>query len=499
MLAEPTSVKDAMASEHAIEWKAAMDEEIQNLIKFGCFNRVPASQASTGRLVKNKWVFKVKYNADGSLQRFKARLVAKGFTQIPGSDFYDTFSPVFSYTSLRVLLAKAAAEDLQIDQWDLKNGFIQQDIDVEHMYMKCPEGYSDLMPDGSKAALHCLKSIYGLKQSSRLLHNRLSRYLKDLGYRQLASDQCVYIKGTGSEQMIVCTWVDDIIVATSRENQVGREKFDLDLRAEFEVSPWTCGEAGWILNMKIERDWENSTLHLSQEMAIEKLAVKFGLTDYGCHIPMQSNLKLSKTPVDDRVDVAVFDYMSAVGGLLYLSLTARPDVAYAVGVLSRYMACPGDDHVEAAKRVIRYLYRTKTYGIRYSKGTHDAAAMAPHVLDSPVVYVKKYGDEDSGVVPDPEIMHAKSDGEEATAEGSSGPRETLTFVECPTYVDADLAGDLDTMRSTTGFAIMLFGGIVCWMAKLQSTVALSTSEAETNAATEAVKQLMHMRLFLREL
>ena len=80
------------------------------------------------------------------------------------------------------------------------------------------EGYSDLMPDGSKAALHCLKSIYGLKQSSRLLHNRLSKYLKDLGYRQLASDPCVYVKGSGIEQLIVCTWVDDIIVATHRQN-----------------------------------------------------------------------------------------------------------------------------------------------------------------------------------------------------------------------------------------------------------------------------------------
>ena len=275
--------------------------------------------------------------------------VAKVFTQKPRSDFYETFSPVFSYTSLRVILAKAAADDLQIDQWDLKNGFIQQDIDVEHMYMQCPEGYSDKLPDGSKAALHCLKSIYGLKQSSRLLHNRLSKYLIGKGYRQLVSDQCVYVKGTGRDQMIVCTWVDDIIVATSKDNQSGREQFDLDLRTEFEVSPWTCGEAGWILNMKIERDWEAGTLHLSQQAAVEKLAVKFGLTDKGNSVPMEPTLKLHKTPVEDRISSAEFDYMSAVGGLLYLSMTARPDVAYSVGVLSRYMVCPGRDHVEAAK------------------------------------------------------------------------------------------------------------------------------------------------------
>ena len=158
--------------------------------------------------------------------------------------------------------------------------------------------------------------------------------------------------------MIVCTWVDDIIVATGKDNQASREQFDLDLRAEFEVSPWICGEAGWILNMKIVRDWEKGTLHLSQEAAIEKLGGKFGLTEHGCKTPMEPDLKLHKTPVEDRVNSAEFDYMSAVGGLLYLSMTARPDIAYSVGVLSRFMACPGIDHVEAAKRVIRYLYRT---------------------------------------------------------------------------------------------------------------------------------------------
>ena len=95
--------------------------------------------------MKSKWVFKVKYNSDNTIQRFRARLVAKGFTQVPGSDFYETFSPVFSYTSFRTVLAIAAANDLQLDSWDLKNGFIQQKIDVEHMYMECPDGHSKEM------------------------------------------------------------------------------------------------------------------------------------------------------------------------------------------------------------------------------------------------------------------------------------------------------------------------------------------------------------------
>ena len=102
MINKPLTVAEAQASEHAAEWRAAMDEEIGNLNHFGCFEKVPRSEAlKHGRLVKSKWVFKVKYNDDNTVQRFRARLVAKGFTQVPGSDFYETYSPVSSYTSLK--------------------------------------------------------------------------------------------------------------------------------------------------------------------------------------------------------------------------------------------------------------------------------------------------------------------------------------------------------------------------------------------------------------
>ena len=122
VIPEPLSVKEAMESEHAAEWRQAMQEEIDTLTKFQCFEVVPRAEAlKHGRLVKSKWVFKVKYEADGSLQRFKARLVAKGFTQVPGSDFYETYSPVFSYTSFRTLLALAAEKDMALTGWDLKS------------------------------------------------------------------------------------------------------------------------------------------------------------------------------------------------------------------------------------------------------------------------------------------------------------------------------------------------------------------------------------------
>ena len=162
---------------------------------------------------------------------------------------------------------------------------------------------------------------------------------------------------------------------------------------------------------------------------------------------------------------STFDYQSAVGGLLYLALTARPDVAQAVGVLSRFMSCLGQDHVEAAQQVIRYLFATKEYGITYSR---DAVG-APHVY-----------------------LHSRK----SSLAVEDSLRDSRNVIA---NADADLAGDENTRKSTTGFALLLHGGVVSWMSKLQSTVALSTAEAETIAGVEAVKQIMHLRLFLREL
>ena len=321
-------------------------------------------------------------------------------------------------------------------------------------------------------------------QSSRLLHKRLSKFLKSIGYRQLVSDQCVFVKGSGRAEVIICTWVDDIIMSSHRKNAQARDQFDKDIRSEFRVSPWTAGEAGWLLNIKIVRDWDKGTLHMSQEAAIMKLARRFGLDgDQAARpvVPMDPLMKFKKPADEDIVSKGDFDYMSAVGGLLYVSLTTRPDISYSVGVLSRFMACPGETHVNGAKQIIQYLYRTKEYGIRYSKESQKESIAAPHAHHTPEVYVCAK----PGGATSPKVVK--------TGEAGVNGHEAVS------YVDADLAGDVDTMRSTTGFAIMMHGGIVNWLSKLQPTVALSTPEAETNAATELAKQVCHLRMFLREL
>ena len=188
MIDEPLTVREAMASENASEWRAAMTKEIDMLTKFKCFGIVTQREAlQHGKLVKSKWVFKVKYQQDGEVERFKARLVAKGFSQRPGQDYVDgeTYSPVFSYSSLRTIVSKAANDDFQLDCWDLASSFVQQPLDVDHMYMVTPDGYPKTTASGERTALHVRQSLYGLKQASRLLSDRLSSYLKSIGFKQL--------------------------------------------------------------------------------------------------------------------------------------------------------------------------------------------------------------------------------------------------------------------------------------------------------------------------
>jgi hypothetical protein len=143
-------------------------------------------------------------------------------------------------------------------------------------------------------------------------------------------------------------------------------------KQEFEVSTWTLGvEAGWILNMKVQRNFGVGTLHVSQPSAIEKLAAQFKLTENvgrGPWVPMDPHLKLDKAVGDDSIPPHFWDDQSALGALLHLPLTARPDIAQCVGVLSRFMSCPGEAHVTAAKQVIKYLYATKDHGITYTRG-----------------------------------------------------------------------------------------------------------------------------------
>ena len=150
---------------------------------------------------------------------------------------------------------QAANEDFQLRCWDLAISFVQEPLDVGQMLMATPGGYFKMAINGERTALHVLQNLYGLKQASRLLSGRLPSYLRRLGFKQLVSGRCVFVKGHGRGQLVAATWVDGAVLSSAKENKFGRRVFDKALRRGFGMGPWTSGETDWFLNIKVTRDW----------------------------------------------------------------------------------------------------------------------------------------------------------------------------------------------------------------------------------------------------
>jgi len=157
-----------------------------------------------------KWVYTVKYKADGTIDRFKARLVAKGYTQKYGIDYTDTFAPVAKINTVRVLLSLAANLDWPLQQFDVKNAFLHGDL-TEEIYMDLPPGWSDT--DIRKPKICRLKkSLYGLKQSPRAWFGRFTKSMRAFGYRQSNWDHTLFLKHRDGKVTALIVYVDDMVV-----------------------------------------------------------------------------------------------------------------------------------------------------------------------------------------------------------------------------------------------------------------------------------------------
>lgn len=185
---DPSSYKEATSKDDFILWKQAMDDETSSLIKNQTWELTTLLDGHS--VVPCRWVFKSKLQSDGTIKRYKARLVARGFSQIQGIDYFETFSPVVRYESVRAILAVVAKHNMELMQFDVKTAFLNSSL-KEDIYMQQPEGYED----GSDRVCHLKKGLYGLKQSPRNWNNEFNNFVISHGLRQSEADPCVFVKG----------------------------------------------------------------------------------------------------------------------------------------------------------------------------------------------------------------------------------------------------------------------------------------------------------------
>lgn len=429
---EPSTMKEAMMSPNAKEWQDAADLEYESLLENETWDLVelPKDRKAIG----SRWVFKVKHQSDGRVERYKCRLVAKGYSQKYGADYDETFSPVVRFNSIRTLLSFAVQNNLHVHQMDVVTAFLNGHLD-EEIYMEQPEGY---IKSGEESLVCKLKkSIYGLKQSPRCWSKTFTEFMKNIGFNQSTSDPCVFVRSR-QELEILAVYVDDLILIT--ESMESMEELKLALKKRYKMKD--MGELSYILGISVIQDKEKKCMFLHQKHYIEAILRKYGMHDAKpAATPADVNQKLKK---DDSVSKPVnsSNYQSMVGSLLYAAMATRPDIAQAVSVVSKFNANPSTAHLTAVKRILRYL-----------KGTTELAL--------------KYEQSESG-----------------------------TLIG---FSDADWAGDLDDRRSTTGNVFLLSGGAVSWLSKKQSTVALSTAEAEYVALSQASQECVWLRRLLSDL
>ena len=337
---DPKTLEEARSRSDWPKWQEAMDREIKTLEDAGTWTTVPKPPGKN--VVGSKWVFRIKRKADGTIEKYKARLVARGFTQRPGIDYFDTFSPVARLASFRAILAMAARNDWEVHTFDFNGTYLNGKLDDdEEIYMQPPPGYESQ----GELVKRLLKSLYGLKQAGRKWYLVLYRALIELGFTVNAVDPGIFYARRGDHIIILAIHVDDCMITGSSVKLIAYYKESLNARY-----PLTdLGEIHWLLGIKITRDREARTISLTQTSYIETILDRFSLSDakpYTTPIVPGATYSRLDSPSDatEVAYMAKVPYREAIGSLMYASVATRPDITFAISYLSQFLENPGRVH-----------------------------------------------------------------------------------------------------------------------------------------------------------
>ena len=339
-------------------WRQAMVDEMAALHSNGTWDLVvlPSGKSTVGC----RWVYAVKVGPDGQVDRLKARLVAKGYTQVYGSDYGDTFSPVAKIASVRLLLSMAAMCSWPLYQLDIKNVFLHGDL-AEEVYMEQPPGFVAQGESGLVCRLR--RSLYGLKQSPRAWFSRFSSVVQEFGMLRSTADHSVFYHHNSLGQCIyLVVYVDDIVITGS--DQDGIQKLKQHLFTHFQTKD--LGKLKYFLGIEIAQS--SSGVVLSQRKYALDILEETGMLDCKpVDTPMDPNVKLVPGQGEPLGDPG--RYRRLVGKLNYLTIT-RPDISFPVSVVSQFLQSPCDSHWDAVIRILRYIKSTPGQGVLYENRGH---------------------------------------------------------------------------------------------------------------------------------
>lgn len=422
----PKTYKEALHMANADDWVNAMKFEIQSLTKLDTWRLVRLPKGR--KMIRTKWVYDIKRDRKGNIIRYKARLVAKGFSQIPGVDFTEVFSPVIKYPTIRLLFAISVHYGWRRSLLDIKNAFVNAPLQ-EEIYVQQPEGFELSSYEGYVYRLN--KALYGLRQASREWYAFLDRFLTRLGCTKSDADQNLYLLKSQKGFVILLVYVDDIVLLSS--SKACKEKVIEAFEREFEMR--VADRIDKFLGITIEDNGDTVKMHNAP--MVDRILKYFNMTDCrAATTPLPAGLDLSMGEKNEVTETT--PYRTLVGALMHLANTVRPDIAFSVNYLARFMHKPTKKFWTAGKHILRYLQGTKSLGIVYSK-KHE------HKIKG--------------------------------------------------FSDADWAQEKPSRKSVSGYVFLSAEGAVSWRSKQQSVVAQSSKEAEFIALAFCIREALWLQKF----
>ena len=400
-LKEPVNYEEAVTGEDREKWREAVISELESLEENRTWTLARNEEIPKDtNLVDSKWVFKIKRDATGKLEKYKARLCARGFTQSKGDDYDETFAPVVRIATVRILLALTANLNYRVTQMDIVTAYLYSKLD-KIIYMKPPPGM-ELLDKDLEVSNHTLvleKGIYGLKQAGYLWNQEIRSCLLEIGLLQSTFDPGLYYKKAGNEYMFVTVYVDDILVSTAREDW--RNDFEKELAKRYKTK--LLGEVRSILGAIVECNPNNGTITIQQSNHASELGMKYEVQNMGQQmVPIDGGTRLEKGEHGETIN----DYRKALGSVMYISLVSRPDISYAVNYLGRFSGCCDQRHWKTLKGLLNYVYHTREAKLQFKKSeineiklcvdashiseeSHGVTGYIIYYADNPIIWKSK--------------------------------------------------------------------------------------------------------------